>query len=69
MLRLSILGLLSAGSVLAQNNHATGNFNYIGCVEITAPAANEIPLDPQNCTPEACQEACVGYQFAAVSAT
>lgn len=69
MLHLSLLGLLWARGALAQNNHATGNFNYIGCVEIIAPAAYEVPLDPQNCTPEACQKACVGYQYAAVFTT
>lgn len=66
MLRSSLLGLLWAGGILAQNNHATGQFHYIGCVEITVPAAHQVSLDPQNCSPEACQEACAGYQYAAV---
>lgn len=66
MLRLTLLGLLWAGGALAQSNHATGEFHYVGCVEISATAAKSIPLDPENCTPEACQQACTGYAYAAV---
>lgn len=66
MLQLAVLGLLWAGGSLAQQNHAAHGFNYIGCMDVTTSAAHEIPLNPGDCTPEACQGACVGYQYAAV---
>jgi hypothetical protein len=69
MLRLTLLGLLWAGRALAQDNHAIDGFTYRGCVHITSPATHEVPLDAGNCTPEACQKACAGYQFAAVYPT
>ena len=65
MLHLTLLGLLWVGA-LAQNNHATGTFSYVGCLEVTGTADKQVPLDPQNCTPEACQQACTGYKYAAV---
>ncbi|MBE3048031.1 hypothetical protein IMZ48_37090 [Candidatus Bathyarchaeota archaeon] len=69
MLRLSLLGALWAGGALAQSNHAVGEFRYVGCVENNGAAAKEIPLDPESCTPEACQEACTGYAYAGVYTT
>ncbi|SPO01082.1 uncharacterized protein DNG_03829 [Cephalotrichum gorgonifer] len=69
MPRLSLLGFLWAGGALAQDSHAADGFTYEGCVDIWNPAVLELPLDELNCTPEDCQKACVGFQYAAISAT
>lgn len=60
------LGLLLAGKVLSQQEHALDGHSYEGCFAVGIPYDSGVELGPENCTPEACQEACTGSAYAGV---
>lgn len=62
-----LLTLAATATVLAQDAHKTPGWDYKGCSQID-PACFSQPMQLPNgrITPEACQAACVGYQFAAL---
>lgn len=67
MTPLILLTLAAAATVLGQDAHKTPGFDYKGCSQID-PACFTQPMQLPNgrITPEACQIACAGYQFAAL---
>ncbi|PHH64749.1 hypothetical protein CDD81_4011 [Ophiocordyceps australis] len=61
---LAIFGFLS---VLAQTNHVTPSFTYVGCSQVDLSCFGSPAVIPDGrITPEACQVACKGHHYAAL---
>ncbi|UNI13886.1 Twinfilin-1 [Purpureocillium takamizusanense] len=61
----TFLGVVA--QVLAHGNHQTPGFTYLGCFKVDLAAfTNPMVFSDGALTPEACQQACRGYQLAAV---
>ncbi|EXU99649.1 WSC domain protein [Metarhizium robertsii] len=62
-----LLALGAAATVLAQGNHAIDSFAYQGCSSVDMSCFTPpVLLSAQPITPEMCQWACLGHQFAAL---
>ncbi|KAK8932668.1 hypothetical protein VCV18_001208 [Metarhizium anisopliae] len=62
-----LLALGAAATVLAQGNHAIDSFAYQGCSSVDMSCFTPpVLLSVQPITPEMCQWACLGHQFAAL---
>ncbi|KAK9435807.1 twinfilin-1 [Metarhizium brunneum] len=62
-----LLALGAAATVLAQGNHAIDSFAYQGCSSVDMSCFTPpVFLSAQPITPEMCQWACLGHQFAAL---
>lgn len=67
MAAITILVLTCAAAALAQSPHSSSGFDYKACSTIDISCFSD-PVDLLDglVTPEACQAACQGYQFAAL---
>lgn len=67
MAAITILVVTSAVAALAQIPHSIPGFSYKGCSVIDLSCfCDPINLPDGRVTPEACQSACEGYQYAAL---
>ncbi|KAK2767877.1 twinfilin-1 [Colletotrichum kahawae] len=57
--------LLLASIVAAQANHVIHGFEYYGCVNITSDQFGAVVNFPAGFTPEQCESACTGFDYAA----
>ncbi|KAJ0277635.1 hypothetical protein CBS470a_010205 [Colletotrichum nupharicola] len=57
--------LLLASLVAAQTNHIIHGFEYYGCVNITSDQFSAFVNFPAGFTPEQCESACTGFDYAA----
>ncbi|KAJ0329273.1 hypothetical protein COL5a_004513 [Colletotrichum fioriniae] len=60
-----LLILLLAAMVAAQANHVIYGFEYLGCVSVTSDKFDAFVDFGQGYTPEQCQSACTGRNYAA----
>lgn len=68
MLVFLAFAILGIGRALAQASYSGSSFTYWGCASVDAAGFSEPIVFPDgSLTPEACQAACEGQLFAAVS--
>lgn len=67
MVAVILIMSLVLASVSAQKAHSTPDFDYHGCFKIDISCFGQpMSLPNSRITPEACQNACTGFQYAAL---
>lgn len=62
-----LIAAFGVTAALGQTSYGE-QFKYWGCATVDAAGfSNPVPLPNEILTPEACQDACAGHMFAAVS--
>lgn len=67
MIGILLFAIVGAIGAFCQNLHSYGSFSYQGCSSIDPSCfGNALVFSDSRLTPEACQHACQGHQFAAL---